>query len=297
VSDLNETVLPAVWSVIRRELATRPGQPRNELVARLTPSGLIRRTGADAGGVSRHVRPTITALESLGVVEADLDGGLRLSQPDLSEQAFRAEVARRLLVVPDGGDPWQVRDGSQQLEFHAELALAWLHLQGLEQPIGGWQSASTVLDQQFGVDRLLLRSDVPFNTLDRLARWLGAAAYAKSPTVDQQLLPDPTDLIRSLLPDVMPEPAMTTAEVVAEIGRRLPWLPNGTVGAAVADAMAETPDPSVSENTVPESVTLALLRLEHEGLIDLEVGDDPNRRTLLQFPDGETRGFARVIRR
>jgi hypothetical protein len=95
----------------------------------------------------------------------------------------------------------------------------------------------------------------------------------------------------------MPEPAMTTAEVVAEIGRRLPWLPNGTVGAAVADAMAETPDPSVSENTVPESVTLALLRLEHEGLIDLEVGDDPNRRTLLQFPDGETRGFARVIRR
>jgi hypothetical protein len=296
VSDLNETVLPAVWSVIRRELAARRGQPRNDLVARLTPSGLIRRTGADAGGVSRHVRPTITALESLGLVEADLDGGLRLSQPDLGEQAFRAEVARRLLVVPDGDDPWQVREGSQQLEFHAELALAWLHLQGLEQPIGGWQSASTVLDHQFGVDRLLLRSDVPFNTLDRLARWLGAATYAKSPTVDQQLLPDPTDLIRSILPDVMPEPAMSTAEVVAEIARRLPWLPNGSVGAAVAAEMAETPDPS-SENTVPQSLALALLRLQHAGLIELEVGDDPNRRALLRFPDGESRGFARVIRR
>ena len=107
-------MLPAVWSVIRRELAARPGQPRNDLVARLTPSGLIRRTGADAGGVSRHVRPTITALENLGLVEADSNGGLRLSQPALSEQAFRAEVARRLLVVPDGEDPWQVRDGSQQ---------------------------------------------------------------------------------------------------------------------------------------------------------------------------------------
>ena len=297
MSDLNETVLPAVWSVIRRELAARPGQPRDDLVARLTPSGLIRRTGADAGGVSRHVRPTITALENLKLVVADLDGGLRLSQPDLGEEAFRAEVARRLLVVPDGDDPWQVREGGQQLEFHAELALSWLHLQGLEQPIGGWQTASTVLDHQFGVDRLLLRSDVPFNTLDRLARWLGAATYAKSPIVDQQLLPDPTDLIRSILPNVMPEPAMSTAEVVAEIARRLPWLPIGNVGAAVAARMAETPDRFVTENAVPQSLTLALLRLQHEGLIELEVGDDPNRRTLLEFPDGETRGFARVIRR
>jgi hypothetical protein len=90
---------------------------------------------------------------------------------------------------------------------------------------------------------------------------------------------------------------MSTAEDVADIARRLPWLPNGRVGAAVAAAMAETPDPSVSEKTVPQSLALALLRLQHQGLIELEVGDDPNRRTLLQFPDGETRGFARVIRR
>jgi hypothetical protein len=61
--------------------------------------------------------------------------------------------------------------------------------------------------------------------------------------------------------------------------------------------MVVTPDPAVSENTVPQSLTLALLRLQHEGLIELEVGDDPTRRTLLQFPDGETRGVARVIRR
>ena len=187
--------------------------------------------------------------------------------------------------------------GASSLEFHAELALAWLHLQGIEQPIGGWQSASTVLDHQFGVDRLLLRSDVPFNTLDRLSRWLGAAAYVKSPVVDQQLVPDPTDLIRSLLPDLMSEPARSTAEVVAEIARRLPWLPNGRVGAAVAATTVDTPDPSVSENTVPQSLAFALLRLQHERLIELEVGDDPNRRTLLQFPDGETRGFARVILR
>lgn len=297
MSDLNETVLPAVWSVIRRELAARPGQPRNDLVGRLTPSGLIRRTGADVDGVSRHVRPTISALESLGLVEADVEGALRLSQPHLSEQAFRAEVARRLLVVPDGEDPWQVRDGSQQLEFHAELALAWLHLQGLEQPIGGWQDASAVLDQQLGVNRLLLRSDVPFNTFDRLARWLGAAAYAKSPIIDQQLLPDPTDLIRSMLPEVMPQPAMSTSDLAAEIARCLPWLPNGSVGAAVAARIGEVLDPPASETSVPQSLALALFRLQHEGLIELEVGDDPDRRTLLQFPDGETRGFARVIRR
>ncbi len=125
----------------------------------------------------------------------------------------------------------------------------------------------------------------------------GCGPYAKSPIVDQQLLPDPTDLVRSILPNVMPEPAMSTAEVVAEIARRLPWLPIGNVGAAVAAKMAETPDRFATENAVPQSLTLALLRLQHEGLIELEVGDDPNRRTLLEFPDGETRGFARVIRR
>jgi len=94
-----------------------------------------------------------------------------------------------------------------------------------------------------------------------------------------------------------PTPNTNAAEVVAEIARRLPWLPNGSVGAAVAAAMVEIPDPPVSENAVPQSLTFALLRLNHEGLIELEVGDDPNRRTLLQFPNGETRGFSRVLRR
>jgi len=296
MSELNETVLPPIWSVIRNELLKRPGQQRSDLVARLTPSGLIRRTEA-AGGVSRHVRPTLIVLEDLGLVEADAEGALRLSQPALTEQAFRAEVTRRLLVIPDDEDPWQVRPGGQQLEFHAELALAWLHLQGLEQPIGGWANASIILDQQLDLDRLLLRSDVPFNVMDRLARWIGAAAYARSPVVDQQLLPDPTDLIRSLLGDLMPEPAMPTADVVAAAGLMLPWLPNGSIGRVVAAAMRQIPDPSLIEGTVPQSLSLALLRLQREGLIDLETGDDPLQRTLLQFPDGETFGVARVIRR
>ena len=253
MSDLNETVLPAVWSVIRRELAARPGQPRNDLVARLTPSGLIRRTGADAGGVSRHVRPTITALENLGLVEADSNGGPRLSRPDLSERAFRAEVARRLLVVPDGEDPWQVRDGEPAARVSCRTRAGLAAPTGARAADRGMAERLDLLDEQFGVDRLLLRSDVPFNTLDRLARWLGAAAYAKSSVVDQQLLPDPTDLIRSLLPDAMLEPAMSTAEVVAEIARRLPWLPNGSVGAAVAGAMAEP-------RTAPSARTLSRSR-------------------------------------
>lgn len=296
MSELNETVLPSVWSVIRLELAARPGQMRSDLIARLTPAGLIRRTG-EAGGPSRHVRPTLTVLEELRLIEADSEERLRLSVPDLRGSAFRAEVTRRLLCPPEGSDLWAVRPGGQQLAYEAELALAWLHLQGVEQPIGNWENAILVLDEQLGGDRALLRSDVPFNTMDRLARWVGAAAITRARTQPQQLLPDPTDLVRSLLPELMPERAIATAEFAAGAARVLPWLPNGWIGRAIAGEMSRVPDPSAGEGRLPQSLSLALLRLEAEGDLTFEPGDDPSRRTLLQFPDGETLGVARVVRR
>src|SRR4051794_30517259 len=44
---LNEEVLPVVWSLARIELMLRPGSNFDELVDRLTPTGLLKRERAE----------------------------------------------------------------------------------------------------------------------------------------------------------------------------------------------------------------------------------------------------------
>lgn len=298
MSGLDETVLPPVWSLIRSELAGHPTQTRDELVSRLTPAGLIARAG-DAGRTSRHVWPSLRALTQLGVVTSDADHRLSLLDSSLTESAFRSEVAQRLLGVPDEDDPFALRQAGQQPEYHAELAMAWLHLQGFEHEVAGWQAASPLLDRQLGTDRVVLRDTAPFNTFERLARWLGVAVYVAPQTEAQQsaLIPDPTDLIREALTTLVPNGAIATVEFLRATAERFPWLPHGRIGRAVAERLPnlDTVDRSATEEVMPQSVSLALTRLQLEQRLVLEEGDDPKQRVLLQYPGGGTRGVARVV--
>ena len=127
MTELDPAVLPVVMPLVRRFLESAESATRDDLIAALTPAGLVQRADDDR---SRHVGPSVRALESLGILELR-DGTLRLATPGLDESAFRLEVARRLLRVPDGVDPWQARANAQRLEYDLEVAVVWFCLQGL----------------------------------------------------------------------------------------------------------------------------------------------------------------------
>ena len=98
--DLNEMVLPTVWSLARRALANGPAPSLDALIDRLTPVGLIRRS-AEGASRSRHVGPSLRVLRQLGVLVEDGDGAVALADPMWDEASFRHAVAVALLAVSE----------------------------------------------------------------------------------------------------------------------------------------------------------------------------------------------------
>ena len=114
MADLNEAILPSVWTLARRALVQGSAPSLDVLVERLTPTGLLRRTG-DGAATSRHVGPSLRALLSLGVITEAGDGAISLADPESEESEFRFRVGQALLRIPDGDDPWLVREGTGSL--------------------------------------------------------------------------------------------------------------------------------------------------------------------------------------
>ena len=307
MADLAENVLPSVWTLVRRSILESPGIKRTEIVERLTPRGLVRRTeGGSTTDESRHVRPSLNALLEMGVVEDRGEEGLSLTVGVESEGEFRRELTRRSFNVPkDEEDVWRLRS-EWQPAHHAELALAWLHLQGVQTPIVSFTAAERRLQSQFGAERRLLRDTAPYNTLERLARWCGVAAQVDGRDESGSatgLIPDPTEAVRAELDTLISpgadEPARAVVERAAEV---FTWLPHGALGRAVAERMNECPDRAPATGSVSEGLSLALVQLHHEREIELVAGDDAADRVTLE-PGGfigpagvEVRAVARIRR-
>ena len=289
MADLNETVLPSVWTLARRALVRGPAPSLDVLIEHLTPTGLLRRVG-DGTATSRHVGPSLRALLSLGLITQGGDGAVSLAEPECEESEFRFRVGQALLRIPDSDDPWLVREGTGRLEYHLEVAVAWTQLLGVHSAIDGWPAASDALDRQFGVDRPLLRDTAPYNTLERLVNWLGVAVRT-----GQAIVPDPTEMVRAALPSLLDDGASSAQDFLERSATVFPWMPHGRVGQAVAAHMRSIPDEGGDAGRVPEGLSLALIRLALEGAIELVPGDDPKSRVLLSFAGQPERGIAQVM--
>lgn len=289
MTDLNEAVLPPIWTLTRRTLALGPAESLNHLIEKMTPTGLLRRSG-DGVATSRHVGPSVRALVALGVIGESQDGGIALTHPDADESAFRLRVGQALLQIPEGDDPWLVREGAGRLEYHLEVAVAWTQLLGMRSEVKGWQVASDVLDRQFGFDRPLLRDTAPYNTLERLVAWLGLAVHTGA-----AMMPDPTPVVRGMLPMLVGSDGCSAQELLERSAAAFPWMPHGQLGREVAARMRSVPDESGTAGRLPEGLSLALVRLTQEGLIELVPGDDPASRVLLSFAGQPGQGISRLV--
>lgn len=304
--DLPPEILPSVWSLIRSLLAARPLIDRKEAIELLTPRGLIQRTEAgEATSDSRHVRPSLQALIDIGAVRVTAQDKLSLADGIHDEDSFRAAVADTYLAIPGNEAVDLSPAGGGKVKHEAQIATAWLQLQGIGSPMTGWQSASQILGRQLGGDRALLRSDVPYNSFERLARWCGVAAKVTVMTdtgLSDGLIPDPTDALRRRLDTVLPPGTEESARSVIDRATALfPWLPTGAIGRAVAEYMTGVPDAAAEDGTVPQSLSLALVQLHLDGTLKLIPGDDVTARVTLTPPgielsESEGRAFARVRR-
>jgi hypothetical protein len=227
----------------------------------------------------------------------DTDSRLSLDAPNLDEATFRLTIAKRLLDVPADDDPWRLREGTIQLEHHLQVAVAWLCLQGLDAELAGFGSADALLEKQLGADRTLLRDGAPYNTLERLVRWLGVAASMNAAGGAAALVPDPTTLVRSALDEIVPGGSqIAMIDLLERTAEIFPWLPHGRLGRAVAAKVHNVPDDSAEHGRCPQCLSLALVRLELEDALDLELGDDARQRVSLSLVGGVTQPVARVAR-
>ena len=214
-----------------------------------------------------------------------------------NEAAFRFEAARHLLSIPNGTDPWEERPESKRLEYDLQVAVAWFCLQGIESGLSTFPAAEDRLMKQLGADRKLLRDSAPYNTLERWIEWLGLGGFTTIAGV-RLLVPDPTPLVRFALDDLVPSGTyVSMPEFLDRAAVIFPWLPHGALGEAVAAGLREVPDASAEEKRAPECLSLALVRLEIEGEIALEPGDDPRTRVLLSLGGSERLAVARITRR
>ena len=244
MTELDPAVLPVVMPLVRRFLESAESATRDDLIAALTPAGPVERADDDR---SRHVGPSVRALESLGILELR-DGTLRLATPGLDESAFRLEVARRLLRVPDGVDPWQARANAQRLEYDLEVAVVWFCLQGLTPALRDFDSADRRLRAQLGGERNLLRDGAPYGTLERWVVWLGVGSRVVVGDA-AALVPDPTPLFRSALDELAPRGKRVTAGEFLDASADLfPWLPDrrlGSVGGCEGPTRCPMTAPSI----------------------------------------------------
>jgi hypothetical protein len=287
VAALNEDHLPAVFSLVRKLLVARGPMTRRELIDALTPAGLISRS-ADASR-SRHVEPSVNLLASLDVL-VDRDGVVDIAERARTESGLRVLVAEALTLPPEDGDVWAMRS-EQSYEHEVALALAWLMLQPVGEPLADWASVGEVLLSQLGRDRNLLRDSARYQTLVRLAVWIGAAARVALPR--EGLVPDPTDALRPVVAALLAaRQEQPLSALRRDLSAAISWSPEGLYGLAMRERFPALE--SVAAGALWESLSLGLLGLEQDGTLVLIEGDDTVERTTLSLSGRGTRAVARA---
>jgi hypothetical protein len=129
--------------------------------------------------------------------------------------------------------------------------------------------------QIIGGDRIF-SNDTRWGAFDRWATFLGVASRFPrgSKTI---LMPDPTNAVRHVLAEVLPESRTPILDFTERLAQRLPVLDGGTYRRAVEERMR--PEAVLaSTDALSPSLSHALLRLRDEQLLRLEdLADAPTK--------------------
>jgi hypothetical protein len=234
---------------------------------------LPRGDAASTGPGSKGFDDTLTACLTLGLFEKE-DDIIRLDPslpPEIRDRRksvdlrslFRELILREHLNV----GIWESTEGARDLT----RALAWYLGQNPLQPPMPWNEPNGVdiaQERQFATADRVFSNDTRWGAFDRWAIFLGFGF--RLPRENKSVLvPDPTPVLRVVLPSVLETPRREIGSVIEELALRLPILDGGTYRREVESRMKPEFVPA-SDDQLSPSLALALLRLRDERILVLE---------------------------
>ena len=292
----NTEVIPmCLIGVVRYLTRIAPaGEELETLDGLMTHSGLRGKDDNEPeGGMRKRVVDTCNEFVRLGLLANDA-GKLSLS-PSLPAASQDRATAEALLpiTVTDA----LLRQNNDDQSFG--LALAWyLSLDPLTAP-GNWDELAKAESRpEDAPERRLsemaksldIRNDTRFGQFRHWSVYLGFA-WAHSLQGSVRIVPDPTSHVRWRLPEIFSaESRLELPTFLRRLSTICPVFEGGELRDAAPKLKAETP------GTLSRSTSIALLRLQDQGLIALEARRADSDRVLLDI-SGELKPFTHISHR
>ncbi|MBE9111424.1 hypothetical protein IQ273_18630 [Nodosilinea sp. LEGE 07298] len=229
---------------------------RNTLEALLSPTTLINKGGNEQA--SRNmIHITVSECIKMGLlIENEEISEVSLNpELDLDESSLPYTLAQLLLNTPDHSE-----------NYDLARVLAWYLAQDFFSAPRNWQEFQQRLREQIGADLLEL-NDVRFGQFRDWSRYLGFS-WSNSLAGNQILVPDPTIYLKSNLNrifDGITNQQVLLGDFIKLLGKDCPIFETGSFREAVDDQLRNR-----DSNYLSNTTSMALLRLEDEGLIKLE---------------------------
>lgn len=259
------------------------GMAVSDLAYRFSPPSLGKRGGdedTEAGGnIFEKILPELLAL---GFVERRKEDDLIIPQlpsdnkkESKHKKQWFIDRLRRLLMTPE--------EAKERGQDDVPLALAWVALQSPIQPIPFGEARSVEIGSAFPGNENFFRlnTDASLRQCYYWARYLGLATVSVrlerkggKMVYTQTTVPDPTVLLRSMLSAIFEdETELTSSAFLNRLGRRCPVLERGEARRIILSQAARADD-FPGDDELSEGTSLAMLRLQSEGLIAVDDRSD-----------------------
>lgn len=193
-------------------------------------------------------------------------------------------LIERLLLQPE-----EAHEGGQKSFAYA---LCWLLMQNPSEPLDYNENFVNRVINDLGEDArsYQLTNKSRCQNLLYWARYLGFCTWI-SAGPQTVVVPDPTRVLGRLIPSLFQkEHRMRLADCIIALGALCPVLETGVIRREV-EALAR-PGLGTEPEVLSRSTSIALKRLEHKGIIQLERLSDAD--VISVFSDGERKGFSHI---
>jgi hypothetical protein len=263
--------MPNVLLALYRYLLAEGPTPEAKLIAVCAPPVVCRQDRA---------KYALNTWAKLGLLERDgevvrLSPELPAAVRDrrLGEAALRP-VLRELVFRPGNNVPFWGSEEIRAADF--TRGLAWcLAMDPWQMPGGAYDEINRLELDMLPRRVKVFEFDTRWNGFKTWAVFLGFGWQARFPK-SGALIMDPAPAIRETLPAVFASAAeLSQRDFLDRLRARLPVLDGGTYRAEVEDNLDRARWSGPKPGEASASLSLALLRLKHEGTIDFDYRDDP----------------------
>lgn len=254
----------------------------------LSPESLLRGDDDFEGNRRAMASAVIDECVRLGLLLEE--GESLVLNTDLPEPVRRYETVARLLpgIILD-----RVLDPTADANQDLAAALAWFLSQEVLDAPGTWEETGRALVQQ-GIQDALRFNDNRYNMFVYWSRYLGLANVLATPvssvTSEERLAPDPTACLRRIVSElpVRNGDRLPAAEFLQRVSARCSLFEGGAIRSAMDARRAQ------AGRFLSATTSHALLRLEEEGVLRLEMLSDADALLLVDGP--RPRPVSEVVR-